>query len=199
VAHDFAAAAEAEVVEQLGGADIVEGGGFADQVEAERAEHPGEALPRALNAAALALAVGVEGAAELAGGPLGPEADIAIAADPVLIVEIEEQKPGALFALCDMVGDEGAHRRHGQRAGQGVDRGVDARVAQECVEGGGIVRRGEAGRVAVLAQRCGACDRGADRGGLVCRDRVAGDRDIAHPAGLLCFSGGIHGARGSGW
>ena len=193
LAHYFAHAAEAEMVEQLGGAVIVGGGGFADQVEAERIEHPGEAVPGALGAAALALAVGVEGAAEFAGGPLGPEAQVAVAADPALLVKIEEQQAGAALALGLMVGDEGADRGDGQRAGQGIDRGVDARVAEKFVEGGGILRGGEAGRLAAAAERGGRGDGGADRGGLFRRRRGAGDRDgllCRHRSGLAAFRSG---------
>ena len=167
LAHYLAHPAEAEMVEQLGSADIVGGGGFADQVEAEMGEHPGEALPGAGAALALALAVGVDRAAELAGGPFGPEAQVAVAADPAGFVKGEEQQAGALFALALVAGDEGAHRLHGQRAGQGVDRGVDPGVFQKFVESLGVLRGGEAGRVAAGAVRGGG-DGGADRGGL-CR------------------------------
>jgi len=176
--------AKAEMVEHLDGADIVGGGGFAEQVEAEMVEHPGEALLRAGAAAALALAVGVDRAAELAGRPLRPEAQIAVAADPAGLVEIEKQQAAALVALRLVVGDKGAHRFYRQRAGQGVDRRVDARVCEKFVEPLGIPGRREAGRVAAGAARGGG-DGGADRGGLGRACRVAGDRDA-----MLCRHGG---------
>ena len=180
----------------MGGAVVVERGGFADQVEAERVEHPGEALPRAVDAAALALAVGVDGAAELAGRPVGPDADIAIAADPALLVEVEEQEAGALFALLLVVGDEGAHRVDGERLGQGVDRRVDLRVAEKFMEAGGIVDIGEARR-GVFCGDHGGCGHGsADGCGFLVRDRGAGKRDawrFCHASGIVCFAGGCHG------
>ena len=153
-------------------------------------EHPGEALPRAGAAAALALAVGVDRAAELAGRPFRPEAQIAVAADPAGLVEIEKQQAAALFALRPVVGDKGAHRLDRQRPRQGVDRGVDSRVLEKFVEAGGILGGGEAGRVAAGTERGGG-DRGADRGGFCRACGVAGDRDALvcrHGARLAAFA-----------
>ena len=161
---------------------------LADQVEAQKLEHPVETQSRAFDAASFALAIGMNRATQFAGRPFGPDGNVGIAADRALFVKVEKQQAGAMVALVLVVCDKVAHRLDGERSGQGIDRGVNLRVAQKFVEGRGILDSRDAGRCIFRRDRAGAADRRANGIGFLACDSPSGDRNIApvchniHPA-----------------